>query len=216
MFSRNHLLGLAAHPLPDWMQRLCAKVERYTGNRYNSALVNRYQRLENLSLHKDNDPWLGDCFDVPGLSFGQTRTFAMEPLRSDLQAQLKAMAGNGSRFMKYELEHGDLMLLIGTEAQESWKHGIVGRGAKQGRFDVRYSITFRNVILDDNLVKAMPKPHPPLSIAAFETAIARNPAELQLRGRSQTSRCYVATKGPFKGQEYRFPNSLIAEAVGGV
>ncbi len=81
IFGKTLLHPLKARSFKDvpMVRQVRDEIEKYTGYVFNSVLINRYEDgTTKLSCHHDNDPWLGDNFIVPSLSFGAKRKFEIK------------------------------------------------------------------------------------------------------------------------------------------
>ncbi|GIZ50030.1 alpha-ketoglutarate-dependent dioxygenase AlkB family protein [Noviherbaspirillum aridicola] len=127
--------GRRFEPLP-WtpvLLRVRADVERATGHRYNSVLLNLY-RNENDSVgwHSDDEAELGSAPAIASVSFGETRRFRLRHRRrKDLDA------------ISIPLENGSLLLMEGP-TQSCWRHAVPKETQACGP---RINLTFR-LILD--------------------------------------------------------------------
>lgn len=123
--------GLTNQPLP-WLgplARLRARLERATGARFNSALLNLYRDGNDaMGWHADNEPELGPKPTIASVSLGAKRIFEMRH-RVD-----------GGR-VRYSLEHGSLLVMSG-DSQRAWMHRVAKSRAV---VDPRINLTFREV-----------------------------------------------------------------------
>lgn len=152
VFGSTMLYPLEAHPFSDYPVLQCIRdyVEGYTGEKFNSVLVNRYEDgMTKLSYHHDDDPWLGDNFIVPSISFGAKRKFLVKQ---------KNTASKNPKTLTYILESGS-MVLMGRTMQKYWLHAVPQQ--KRDLDDcskntgLRFNLTFRNINVD--LYEKMPK-----------------------------------------------------------
>lgn len=123
--------GLTLHPLPltPLLAQLRAAVERATGRRYNSVLLNYYRDgADSMGMHSDDEPELGPEPVIASVSYGATRTFTLRHKRS-------------KRTVKLDLTDGCLLLMAGA-LQAHWQHGINKTGKLVGP---RLNLTFRFV-----------------------------------------------------------------------
>lgn len=75
-FAANHVPGLKAHAFMPTLRRIRRDVEKAVGAPFNAVLINLYADGSEFSdWHSDDDPWLGQSFDVPSLSLGAARPF---------------------------------------------------------------------------------------------------------------------------------------------
>jgi len=133
--SRYSYSGVALTPLP-WTDTLtCIKedIERASGHRFNSVLLNLY-RDENDSVgwHSDAEPELGKMPVIASLSLGATRTFR---LRHRTRKDLKPVS--------IELSDGSLLLMAGT-TQRFWQHAVPKERTACSR---RINLTFRTILM---------------------------------------------------------------------
>jgi alkylated DNA repair dioxygenase AlkB len=131
--ARYEYSGLKLAPLP-WTPRLLsikASVEKATGSRFNSALLNYYRNeRDSMGMHSDDEPELGAEPVIASLSLGETRTLVFRH-RSD----------RSRKSLRIELGDGSLLLMRGA-SQRNWKHGI----AKERRAcGARVNLTFRRI-----------------------------------------------------------------------
>ena len=123
--------GLTLDPLP-WtplLEALRAAVERATGGRYNSVLLNYYRDgADSMGMHSDDEPELGPQPVIASLSYGATRTFILRHKRT-------------RRTVKVDLTDGSLLLMAG-DLQANWQHGINKTAKVVGP---RLNLTFRYV-----------------------------------------------------------------------
>lgn len=123
--------GLTLQPLPltPLLAQLRAAVERVTGQRYNSVLLNYYRDgADSMGMHSDDEPELGPQPVIASLSYGATRTFLLRHRRNH-------------RTVKLDLTDGSLLLMAGT-LQAHWRHGINKTAKLVGP---RLNLTFRYV-----------------------------------------------------------------------
>lgn len=123
--------GLTLHPLPltPLLAQLRAAVERATGRRYNSVLLNYYRDgADSMGMHSDDEPELGLEPVIASVSYGATRTFILRHKRS-------------KRTVKLDLTDGCLLLMAGA-LQANWQHGINKTAKLVGP---RLNLTFRFV-----------------------------------------------------------------------
>jgi alkylated DNA repair dioxygenase AlkB len=141
VFSKNHIGGLKAHKFTKLLNKIRQKVETQTGKRFNSLLINLYESgSDSVNWHSDDDPWLGDSFMVPSLSFGAERFFAIKENKKGAKGE-KMLLKNGS------------MIVMKEMTQKSHVHSVPKTKQKMGP---RVNLTFRNVV--PSLVSKQPKP----------------------------------------------------------
>ena len=109
---------------------ICEKIEKFTGETFNSVLVNLYRDGQDSNgWHSDDEKELGQSPFIASLSLGETR---------DIQFKHK----NSKERKAYPLENGSLMLMSG-EIQKYWKHQIPKTKRKK---EARLNLTFRKII----------------------------------------------------------------------
>ena len=133
-----------------WSKELLAlkkEVERITGFRFNSALVNKYRTgSDAIGWHADNEPELGDTPIIASVSFGTTRVFKLQ----------KVNPATGKRYGEvktFPLADSDLFLMFGN-TQKNYHHSI----SKEVEKGARINITFRNTTHDLLQNRAFEKP----------------------------------------------------------
>jgi len=123
-YSRRLFTPLPFTPL---LAELKAIVERVTGHRFNSVLLNCYRNeRDSVGMHSDDEPELGPTPAIASLTFGTTRTFILKH---------KTLP----KTVKLDLTDGSLLLMAGA-LQRHWKHGINKESKARG---VRVNLTFR-------------------------------------------------------------------------
>ncbi|WP_347160261.1 alpha-ketoglutarate-dependent dioxygenase AlkB family protein [Pontibacter chitinilyticus] len=125
--------GLRNEPQP-WLPvllELKAQVEKVSGTKYNSVLLNLYRNgQDSMGWHADNEPELGPQPSIASLSLGGERRFA-----------LKHRARKDLKPIRLTLTHGSLLLMQGG-TQHHWLHHI----PKTSRaVQPRINLTFRHV-----------------------------------------------------------------------
>lgn len=123
--------GKTFHPLPFTPLQLHIKesVERATGRRFNSVLLNYYRdERDSMGFHADDERELGPDPAVASVSFGATLTFILKHRR--LPKTVKLALGDGC-----------LLLMAGT-LQQHWLHGINKERTPRGP---RINLTFRMI-----------------------------------------------------------------------
>ena len=112
------------------IESICHKIEKFTGEEFNSVLINLYRDGQDSNgWHSDDEKELGPTPYIASLSLGETR---------DIQFKHK---NTGERLV-YPLQNGSLMLMSG-EIQKYWKHQIPKTRLKK---DARLNLTFRKII----------------------------------------------------------------------
>tara|TARA_B100000900_G_scaffold404496_1_gene412932 strand:+ start:436 stop:1011 length:576 start_codon:yes stop_codon:yes gene_type:complete len=112
------------------LNSICHKIENFTGEEFNSVLVNLYRDGQDSNgWHSDDEKELGPTPYIASLSLGETR---------DIQFKHK----NSGERRVCPLENGSLMLMSG-EIQKYWKHQIPKTKLKK---EERLNLTFRKII----------------------------------------------------------------------
>lgn len=139
-FSRNHHNALLPRPFTAVLERLRKKIEATTGKSFNSVLLNMYPHGgASLSAHSDNDPWLGDDFDVPSLSLGAERTIVFKPRKG----VTPPASWKGKKTFRVSMPSGSLVMMRGKGTQAGYTHEVPGTTKPIGP---RFNLTFRNVL----------------------------------------------------------------------
>src|SRR5690606_18833627 len=116
-----------------WTDALLAirsKVEKRSGETFNTALLNYYRDGKDyMGWHRDNEKALGKSPPVASVSFGASRIFQLRRYDSKQQK------------MELLLNAGDLLLMSG-DTQRYWEHRLP-RAPKNTQ--PRINITFRRV-----------------------------------------------------------------------
>ncbi|RAU84133.1 alpha-ketoglutarate-dependent dioxygenase AlkB family protein [Pontibacter arcticus] len=107
--------GLKNEPQP-WapvLLQLKSKIEKITGQHYNSVLLNRYRSgQDSMGWHSDNEQELGLQPGIASISFGAERRFSF---RHRINKDLKPLSIN--------LTNGSLLLMQGA-TQRNWLHSL--------------------------------------------------------------------------------------------
>lgn len=123
-------VALDTLPWPRDLLQLKESVERATGHRFNSALLNLYRHGEDsVDWHSDDEPELGREPVVASVSLGAVRRF-----------ELKHRTIPATR-QSLELPDGSLLLMAGA-LQHHWLHRVPKQRGVEGE---RINITFRRV-----------------------------------------------------------------------
>ena len=118
-----------AHPFPPALQDLVVRLERTTGSRFNSALVNLYRDgNDHLGWHADNEECNGPEPTIASVSLGAERRFDLRHNETGESASVL-------------LPHGSLLVMSGA-LQRHWKHRVP---AARRVGSPRVNITFRFV-----------------------------------------------------------------------
>ncbi|MBC7859770.1 MAG: alpha-ketoglutarate-dependent dioxygenase AlkB [Burkholderiaceae bacterium] len=122
-------LTLTPQPFSPLLRELRGAVQRATGRRFNSVLLNCYRdQRDSMGMHSDDEPELGPEPAIASLSFGAARTFTLKHKR--LPKTLKLQLGDGN------------LLLMAGKTQQNWRHGIAKTRRPCGP---RVNLTFRNI-----------------------------------------------------------------------
>jgi len=114
-----------------FLSNLRDMIQSFTGKPYNSVLINIYETGDkNIAAHSDDDPWLGDNFDVPSISLGATREMIFRKKKDK------------NREIRIDLESGSLAIMSGKNFQKDWTHELPKKSKTIG---LRINLTFRNV-----------------------------------------------------------------------
>ncbi len=131
--ARYRYSGMTLEPQPFTPLQLLLKreVERVSGRRFNSVLLNYYRdQNDSMGFHSDDEKELGKNPVIASLTFGATRTFL---LKHKFKKELP--------LVKVPLEAGTVLLMKGT-TQHFWKHGI---NKQTGPCGPRINLTFRTM-----------------------------------------------------------------------
>jgi len=112
------------------LRELKALVERITGERFNSCLLNLYHDgNEGMAWHSDDEAALGRNTTIASLSLGAERKFCFKHKREPHAASVL-------------LEHGSLLVMRGT-TQTHWLHSL----PKSKKITTpRINLTFRTIV----------------------------------------------------------------------
>jgi hypothetical protein len=84
----------APAPMPAWLDGLRREIERDTGARFNSALLNYYRDgRDSVAWHADDETELGDRPVIASLSIGATRGFSIKRRSPDAGAWRLPLCG---------------------------------------------------------------------------------------------------------------------------
>lgn len=127
-------------------------MEKRTGSRFNTIIINYYQDgKDSISYHADDESFLGPLPTIASISLGSSRDFYLrrkfsqdsDP-RSVTQSQFytKGSGPAASRLTeKMKFDDGDLIIMRG-KTQSEWEHSIPKRANAGGRIN----LTFRKVV----------------------------------------------------------------------
>ncbi|KQQ32749.1 DNA repair protein [Duganella sp. Leaf126] len=130
--ARYRYSGKTFDPQPFTPLQLHIKqaVERATGYRYNSVLLNYYRdERDSMGFHADDERELGSEPAIASVSFGAARTFILKHRTVP-------------RTIKLALGDGCLLLMAGA-LQQHWTHGINKQRTPLGP---RINLTFRLIV----------------------------------------------------------------------
>lgn len=118
-----------ADPWTKSLLRLRYLVEKSTGQRYNSCLLNYYPTGEDgMGWHADNEKELGINPVIASLSLGAERKFSLKHIETKEKVDL-------------QLVNGSLLVMSGV-IQHHWKHSL----PKTKKVNIpRMNLTFRNI-----------------------------------------------------------------------
>ncbi len=126
-YSGNTMNALPMTPL---LVDIKTNVEKHTGNRFNSVLVNYYRDGQDSNgWHSDDEPELGENPIIASLSLGAPRDFHLRH------------KADKSHTHKMTLENGSLLMMRGL-TQSRWQHHIPKRAKAGGRIN----LTFRTIL----------------------------------------------------------------------
>lgn len=125
--------GLTLQPQP-WNNMLAwlrDQLQKITGVRFNSVLLNWYRSgNDHISWHADNEPELGTNPTIASINFGASRRFLLR--RND----------NPQQKIELPLAHGSLLVMSGA-LQRYWQHSV----PKQKKVTTsRVNMTFRHIL----------------------------------------------------------------------
>jgi alkylated DNA repair dioxygenase AlkB len=127
--------GIRVDAMP-WTRSLLAikaRIEKASGELFNSVLLNQYRDgSDGVSWHSDDEPELGSAPIIASVSFGQVRKFQ---LKHKADARLKH---------SIELGHGSFLLMKG-DTQKNWLHQVPKSMSKRNPMGMRINLTFRIV-----------------------------------------------------------------------
>jgi alkylated DNA repair dioxygenase AlkB len=127
--------GLVLEPQP-WfaeLDELRNKIERSTGNRFNSVLANLYRDgNDSMGWHSDDEPELGAEPFIASLSLGASRDLLLRHRDRE----------SGISTASVPLTHGSL-LLMGGLTQSNWQHALPKRRRVT---EPRLNLTFRRIV----------------------------------------------------------------------
>tara|TARA_B110000285_G_scaffold61049_1_gene70171 strand:+ start:1938 stop:2513 length:576 start_codon:yes stop_codon:yes gene_type:complete len=118
------------HSFTPLLDSICQKIETYTGQEFNSVLVNLYRDgNDSNGWHSDDEKELGNEPRIASLSLGDSRNIKFKhKTKPEKHTQL--------------MEHGSLLVMSGA-IQKNWKHQIPKTQVKK---TARINLTFRKII----------------------------------------------------------------------
>ena len=123
-----------AHPWNAPLQTLRTLAQEYTGQRYNSVLVNLYRDgADSMGWHADDEASLGATPWIASWSLGAERDFT-----------LRRRGSHGIEHV-LPLQHGQL-LLMSPAVQRDWQHALPRRRRVSA---ARLNLTFRYIVRPD-------------------------------------------------------------------
>ena len=124
-------LDLRLNPWTPTLRQIRQDIERRTGHRFNSVLLNLYRNeQDSVGWHSDDERELGPAPVIASLSFGATRTFRLRHKQ------------NAHKPLAIDLTDGSLLIMAGT-TQRCWRHAILKERLPAGP---RINLTFRTII----------------------------------------------------------------------
>ncbi|MEX1315605.1 MAG: alpha-ketoglutarate-dependent dioxygenase AlkB [Synechococcaceae cyanobacterium] len=141
-------------------ERLRCLLERLTGRRFNSLLLNRYRDgRDAMGWHADDEPGLDPTAPIASLSLGARRDFRLRPRPGPRTGDLAPPPGYGPGCaacepFNLELGPGDL-LLMEPPTQQWWQHAVPRRLKLHQE---RLNLTFRVVMGSSSAALAGDRP----------------------------------------------------------
>lgn len=125
-------ITMSSAPWTEALLKIKEKIENFSGESFNTALLNYYRNGEDsMGWHRDDEKELGKNPAIASVSFGEKRIFKMKHRkRSEEQLSL-------------EVEDGSFLLMKGS-SQHHWLHSIPKTAKEKAP---RLNITFRKVFL---------------------------------------------------------------------
>lgn len=123
--------GITLEPAP-WtsaVSRIRARVEKAAGERFNSALINKYRGgADSMGWHADDEKELGEEPVIASVSLGAERRFVLR--HNDTGKKIETVLRSGS------------LLVMGGRSQHDWKHALPKTKKDVG---TRINLTFRRI-----------------------------------------------------------------------
>lgn len=133
--------GTLHEPRP-WTPELVfvrARIERLSGQSFNSVLLNLYRDgRDGMGWHADDEPELGPDPVIASVSFGATRRFRLRHRK------------NRAEPVTLPLTNGSLLLMAGA-TQHHWLHAVPKTAVAVGE---RINLTFRTVLARSSVTAA--------------------------------------------------------------
>ena len=129
-YSGQTLFPITPGPV---LQQLWDDIEGRCNASFNHVVINYYRDgADNVGMHADDEPELGENPTIVALSLGAKRRFVLERKRKP----------RGEPRTSLWLGHGSLMVMGGT-IQHTWRHSLP---KVKGECGPRLNITFRNLL----------------------------------------------------------------------
>ncbi|KAG2393239.1 hypothetical protein C9374_009816 [Naegleria lovaniensis] len=138
----------------EWPEELIAlkeKVEKFTGEQFTFALINRYDSgQDSIMWHSDQEKDLAQHSSIVSISLGEVRDFQFRPIpdkRDNEEGENESSNKDGKKRKKSPiitkaLENGS-MVVMNYQTQRNYQHALPKRKNVQG---VRLNVTFRHVV----------------------------------------------------------------------
>lgn len=118
------------------IRNIKVKVEKFTGEKFNFVLINRYANGDDyIGAHRDDEKELGEKPTIVGVSFGAARDIAFTA-HNFVPEEI-------SKRLTFELDHGSIFVM-NHPTNDFWKHEIPKRASIT---TPRISLTFRYLYL---------------------------------------------------------------------
>ena len=130
-----HYSGQTLFPVPPGpvLQKLWTEVETRETLSFNHVVINYYRDgADNVGMHADDEPELGENPTIVAVSLGAKRRFILERKRKP----------RGEPRTSLWLGHGSYMVMGGS-LQHTWRHALP---KVKGECGPRLNITFRNLL----------------------------------------------------------------------
>lgn len=124
-------LRMKAVEIPKFMSELLARLRESSGIDFNSCLANLYRhQQDSVDWHADDEVLLGDKPQIASISLGEERQF-----------QIRSKSKSVRTSLKLDLNHGDLVLMLG-EFQRYYEHRLI---KSKHPCRARINLSFRNL-----------------------------------------------------------------------